>query len=88
MNIALKDSARDKLLPTIKPYLLVGNPTHVGGELNLMQIGKKKQLMYNAAYDRTGKNLGYSLEKLASYSDRLKAAALPSWHSAPIWKRQ
>lgn len=41
MNIALKDSARDKLLPTIKPYLLVGNPTHVGGELNLMQIGKK-----------------------------------------------
>ena len=55
----------------------------VGGELNLMQIGKKKQLMYNAAYDRTGKNLGYSLETLASYSDRLKAAALPSWHSAP-----
>lgn len=39
--------------------------------------------MYNAAYDRTGKNLGYSLETLASYSDRLKAAALPSWHSAP-----
>lgn len=39
--------------------------------------------MYNAAYDRTGKNLGYSLENLASYSDRLKAAALPSWHSAP-----
>lgn len=38
MNIALKDSARDKLLPTIKPYLLVGSPTHVGGELNLMQI--------------------------------------------------
>ena len=83
MNIALKDSARDKLLPTIKPYLLVGSPTHVGGELNLMQIGKKKQLMYDAAYDRTGKNLGYSLEALASYSDRLKAAALPSWHSAP-----
>ena len=83
MNIALKDSARDKLLPTIKPYLLIGSPTHVGGELNLMQIGKKKQLMYNAAYDRTGKNLGYSLETLASYSDRLKAAALPSWHSAP-----
>ena len=36
MNIALKDSARDKLLPTIKPYLLVGSSTLVGGELNLM----------------------------------------------------
>lgn len=83
MNIALKDSARDKLLPTIKPYLLVGSPTHVGGELNLMQIGKKKQMMYDVAYDRTGKNLGYSLEVLASYSGRLAAASLPSWHSAP-----
>ena len=83
MNIALKDSARDKLLPTIKPYLLVGNPTHVGGKLNIMQIGKKKQMMYDAAYDRTGENLGYSLESLASYSDRLATATLPSWHSAP-----
>ena len=61
MNIALKDSARDKLLPTIKPYLLVGSPTHVGGSINIMQIGKKKQMMYDAEYDRTGKNLGYSL---------------------------
>ena len=83
MNIALKDSARDKLLPTIKPYLLVGSPTHVGGELNLMQIGKKKQMMYDVAYDRTGKNLGYSLDVLASYSGRLAAASLPGWHSAP-----
>lgn len=43
MNIALKDSARDKLLPTIKPYLLVGSSTLVGGELNLMEIGKKNR---------------------------------------------
>ena len=83
MNIALKDSARDKLMPTIKPYLLVGNPTHMGGKLNIMQIGKKKQMMYDVAYDRSGENLGYSLESLASYSDRLASASLPSWHSAP-----
>ena len=83
MNIALKDSARDKLLHTIKPYLLVGSPTHVGGKINTMQIGKKKQMIYDAAYDRTGENLGYSLERLASYSDRLAAATLPSWLSAP-----
>ena len=84
MNIALKDSARGKLLHTIKPYLLVGSPTHVGGKINTMQIGKKKQMIYDVAYDRTGENLGYSLEKLASYSDRLAAATLPSWHSVPI----
>ena len=83
MNIALKDSARDKLLPTITPYLLVGKPTHVGGSVNLMQIGKKKQMMYDAAYDRTGKNLAGALELLASYSGRLATASLPSWLSAP-----
>lgn len=83
MNIALKDSARDKLMPTIKPYLLVGHPTHVGGSLNIMQIGKKRQLMYDAAYDRTGNNLGKDFDLLASYSGRLSAATLPSWLSAP-----
>lgn len=55
MNIALKDSARDKLMPTLKPYLLAGHPSHVGGSINIMQIGKKKQMMYDAEYDRTGK---------------------------------
>lgn len=83
MNIALKDSARDKLMPTIKPYLLVGHPTHVGGSLNIMQIGKKRQLMYDAAYDRTGRNLGSDFDQLAFYSGRLSAATLPSWLSAP-----
>ena len=82
MNIALKDGAKDKLMPTLKPYLLVGEPTHVGGKLNIMQIGKKKQMMYDAEYDRTGKNLGYSLNQLASYSNRLAPASLPSWISS------
>lgn len=83
MNIALKDSARDKLMPTLKPYMLVGHPSHVGGSINIMQIGKKKQMMYDAEYDRTGKNLGYSLNQLASYSNRLAPASLPSWISVP-----
>ena len=83
MNIALKDSARDKLMPTLKPYLLVGHPSHVGGSINIMQIGKKKQMMYDAEYDRTGKNLGYALNQLASYSNRLAPASLPSWVSVP-----
>lgn len=83
MNIALKDSARDQLMPTIKPYLLVGNHTYVGGEVNLMQIGKKRQMMYDAAYDRTGKDLSGSLDELASYSNRLSSTTLPAWLSAP-----
>ena len=83
MNIALKDSARDKLMPTLKPYMLVGHPSHVGGSINIMQIGKKKQMMYDAEYDRTGKNLDYSLNQLASYSNRLAPASLPSWISVP-----
>ena len=83
MNIALKDSARDKLMPTLKPYILVGHPSHVGGSINIMQIGKKKQMMYDAEYDRTGKNLGYALNQLASYSNRLAPASLPSWISVP-----
>ena len=83
MNIALKDSARDKLMPTLKPYMLVGHPSHVGGSINIMQIGKKKQMMYDAEYDRTGKNLGYALNQLASYSNRLAPASLPLWLSVP-----
>ena len=83
MNIALKDSARDKLMPTLKPYMLVGHPSHVGGSINIMQIGKKKQMMYDAEYDRTGKNLGYAFNQLASYSNRLAPASLPSWISVP-----
>ena len=83
MNIALKDSARDKLMPTLKPYMLAGHPSHVGGSINIMQIGKKKQMMYDAEYDRTGKNLGYALNQLASYSNRLAPASLPSWVSVP-----
>ena len=83
MNIALKDSARNKFMPTIKPYVLVSKPTTVGGNLNIMQIGKKKQMMYDATYDRSGKNLGNDFDVLASYSGRLSGATLPSWLSTP-----
>ena len=62
--------------------MLVGHPSHVGGSINIMQIGKKKQIMYDAEYDRTGKNLGYALNQLASYSNCLAPASLPSWISS------
>ena len=34
MNIALKDSARDKLMPTLKPYMLAGHPTYASRMAN------------------------------------------------------
>ena len=83
MNIALKDSARDRLSFTLKPYVMVGDPTHVGGSANVLQIGKKKQMMYDAEYDRSGKNLAFSMNILASYSRRMSGATVPSWLSAP-----
>lgn len=83
MNIALKDSARDRLMFTLKPYVLVGQPSHVGGKVNVLQIGKKKQMMYDAEYDRSGKNLAYDMTILSSYSGMLSAASTPAWLSAP-----
>lgn len=83
MNIGLKDEARDKLLPTLSPYLLIGDPTHVGGMATVLQMGKMKQRMYEANYDRTGKDLSQDLNKLGTYSDRLEAAELPIWLSIP-----
>lgn len=83
MNIALKDSARDRLMPTIKPYLLTNNPTHVGGSLNVLQVGKKRQLMYQAEYDRTGENFDRRFNVLTFSTTRLSAADVPSWRSVP-----
>ncbi|MCH4147064.1 MAG: carboxypeptidase-like regulatory domain-containing protein [Prevotella sp.] len=83
MNIGLKEEARDRLLLTLSPYLLVGEPTHVGGSVTLMQMGKKKQRMYEVSYDRTGKDLMQGLNVLGTYSDRLETASLPSWLSVP-----
>ncbi|MST84154.1 carboxypeptidase-like regulatory domain-containing protein [Prevotellaceae bacterium LKV-178-WT-2A] len=57
MNITLKDSVRDRLVPILRPYFLVGQPTHVGGDAAAMQIGKKKQLEYTVQYDRTGRDM-------------------------------
>ena len=39
MNITLKDSARGRLIPTLRPYVLVGEPTHMGGDATALQIG-------------------------------------------------
>ncbi len=81
MNIVMKDSVGDKLSATLRPYLLVGEPTGVGGAANLLQVGKRRQLMYDLAYNRTGKDLSQQANKLATRSHGLSAATVPQWIS-------
>lgn len=83
MNVELKDSARDRLAPTFAPYAMVGEPNSMGGKLNVMQIGKRRQMMYQAMYNRKGDELQAQNNILALYEIGALAASLPSWYSAP-----
>ena len=60
MNVTLKDEARDRLSVTLRPYISVGKPTHIAGSANILQIGKRKQIMYDAIYDRRGRDVAQS----------------------------
>lgn len=83
MNITLKDSARDRLVPMLRPYFLVGKPTHVGGDATAMQIGKKKQMEYTAQYDRTGRDIEQRNLSFYNIYGRGSATSLPQWFSTP-----
>ena len=83
MNVTLKDDARDKLMATLRPYLLFDAPIHAGGSVNIRQIGKKKQRMYDVGYDRKGQNISESSLILGSNWNRLSEATLPSWYTVP-----
>jgi len=83
MNVVLKDSARDQLALTLRPYILVGSPTHVGGSATALQIGKKKQRMYGAGYDRTGRDISEEDNRLVFDVNRLQSSFMPSWYSVP-----
>lgn len=83
MNVTLRDEARDKLMATLRPYILFDDPTHVAGSANIRQIGKKKQRMYDVAYDRKGQDISDSYNILGYNWNRLIAATLPSWYTAP-----
>lgn len=83
LNITMKASARDKLLLTLKPYALAGETRSVGGSANLMQIGKRRQLSYDAGYDRTGRDLMRSSALLATYRPNLSPVEAPQWLNIP-----
>lgn len=81
MNIGLKDETRDRLMPTLKPYLFIGDPVHASGSANVVQIGKRRQWMYDAANDRTGRDLSVGMTRLAYYGGQLEPLDMPSWIS-------
>lgn len=83
LNIGLRKSARNKFLPTLKPYLCIGEPTGMGGEANILQIGKKKQMMYNLIYDRTGADIFAPARLLAASNIEVASADLPQWLAVP-----
>lgn len=83
MNIELKDSVHDKLSFTLRPYALIGQPTHVGGSATIMQMGKKRQMLYDLAYDRSGKDITQSNRLFYRDFNSLGLESLPTWYTAP-----
>ncbi len=83
MNIVMKDSVRDKLLLTVKPYALIGETNTFGGEVDALQIGRSRQFDYKAAYDRTGQDLSGQNAVRGTWRTGLAAATIPSWLAVP-----
>ncbi len=83
MNIVLKDSARDQIAVTLRPYVFAGEPTHVGGDAVALQIGKKRQMEYSAQYDRTGRDLNNQFSLFYTLADFAPAASLTHWYNVP-----
>lgn len=68
MNIKLKPGARDKWMATLRPAVDVVFPlkgTEPMGGIDVLQIGQKRQRMYDAEYDRSGRDLSRSNDVLA-----------------------
>lgn len=68
MNIKLKPGARDKWMATLRPAADVAFPlkgTEPIGGADVLQIGRKRQSLYDAEYDRSGRDLSRSNDVLA-----------------------
>ncbi len=89
MNIKLKDEARDKWMPTIKPMALAsgmkGRDLRVFGDADVLQVGKSRQRMYNVEYDRSGRDLSMSDMQLTNndIDDSQQLRGIPSWYNMP-----
>ena len=86
LNVKLKDTARDKWLPTVAPSVGIGDDLYLGGSADALQVGSKRQQMYSARMDRTGQELIYDNLRLgnSAYSSPEQEMSVPSWFSMPL----
>lgn len=88
MNIKLKPGARDKWMATLRPAADVAFPlkgTEPIGGADVLQIGRKRQSLYDAEYDRSGRDLSRSNDVLAvgGTSGYGSGADVPQWLAQP-----
>lgn len=88
MNIKLKSGARDKWMATLRPAAEVAFPlkgTEPMGGADVLQIGRKRQSLYDAEYDRSGRDLSRSNDVLAvgGTTGYGSGADVPQWLAQP-----
>lgn len=88
MNIKLKPGARDKWMATLRPAADVAFPlkgTETMGGADVLQIGRKRQSLYDAEYDRSGRDLSRSNDVLAvgGTTGYGSGADVPQWLAQP-----
>ena len=88
MNIRLRPEARDKWMFTLRPGAVVTTPledTRPQGGADALEIGKRRQRMYAAMYDRSGRDLTQADALLATGGAAAYGGgvAVPQWFAAP-----
>lgn len=88
MNIKLKPGARDKWMATLRPAADVAFPlkgTEPMGGADVLQIGRKRQSLYDAEYDHSGRDLSRSNDVLAvgGTTGYGSGADVPQWLAQP-----
>ena len=88
MNIRLRPEARDKWAFTLRPGAVVATPlgdTRPQGGADALQIGKRRQRMYAAVYDRSGCDLTQADALLATGGTAAYGGGVqvPQWFAAP-----
>ena len=88
MNIRLRPEARDKWMFTLRPGAVVTTPledTRPQGGADALQIGKRRQRMYAAMYDRSGRDLTQADALLATGGTAAYGGGVdvPQWFAAP-----
>ena len=88
MNIRLRPEARDKWAFTLRPGVVVATPldgTRPQGGADALQIGKRRQRMYAAMYDRSGRDLTQTAALLATGGTAAYGGGVevPQWFAGP-----